>query len=126
MLVSSAINVYYTKSANDIVEETQRLMLEGRKIANLRGNTTLNAIADVILDFGNVEKNILGNLTDHRLVANFTRDQVLNIQNDTQRLITEFNATNEEQRSRAVKDIVIQINNKTSELIDQLSEENQN
>jgi len=39
------------------------------------------------------EKNIQDNLTRHRIVANYTRDNTISILNDTQRLIEQLNAT---------------------------------
>jgi hypothetical protein len=57
------------------------------------------------------EKNILGNLTKHRIVANFTRDQIIDLQNQTERLIQQFNNTNENKRTEAVDNILTGVNN---------------
>jgi hypothetical protein len=58
--------------------------------ANVRGNVTLEAIAILLNQIlitqnqtDDIAHNIIGNLTDHRLVANFTRDEILELQNNT-------------------------------------------
>ena len=53
------------------------------------------------------EQNIIGNLTDHREVTNNTRDEIIiPILNQTQTLIKGFNNTNEEERGKAVDNII--------------------
>jgi len=53
------------------------------------------------------EQNIIGNLTDHREVTNNTRDEIIiPILNQTQTLIKAFNNTNEEERGKAVDNII--------------------
>jgi len=132
MLISSAISVFYTKQSNDAtqraniaIDSVNKLILEGRKIGNQRGNLTLGAVGDAIHELKDTEKNILGNLTDHRMVANYTRDQVLTLSNQTNHLISQFNSTNEDGRALAVQEIIQAVNNNT-ELIKQLLSSHKN
>jgi hypothetical protein len=62
VLVVMVAGLYYIKTTNDVTRE-------------------------ISIKQENVEKNILGNLTAHRLVANATRDQVLELENQTNILL---------------------------------------
>ena len=100
LVVFGMIFSYYTLSrANQSIEETKRLILEGREIGNKRGNATLGAVAGLLDTIVRTESDILGNLTNHRLVANDTNS-------DLHMLITQFNKTNEAGRSDAVDEII--------------------
>ncbi len=122
MLISSSISVYYLQSARDQVEETKRLIIEGRQIGNARGNMTLDAVRDVLEGIKTSHDNVLGNLTEHRAVTNDTRDNIIiPILNQTQTLIQEFNETNEKGRTAAVDEIITAVENNTK-LIEQLLE----
>jgi hypothetical protein len=122
MLISSSISVYYLMSARDQVEETKRLIIEGRQIGNQRGNMTLDVVRDVLEGIRISHDDLLGNLTEHRTVTNDTRDNIIiPILNQTNTLIQEFNETNEKGRTAAVDEIITAVQNNTK-LIEQLLE----
>ena len=60
LMVGIAVGVYYLKTMNDLVLKVEQL-------GNIRGNQTLDSLEAT-------EKDILGNLTDHRIIQNHTRD----------------------------------------------------
>jgi len=85
------------------IQEQKRLTLEGRQIGNQRGNLTVQLFGNVLSHIDKAVSSIQGNLTDHRLVTNDTRDHIiLPTMNMTQQLIKAFNATNESERGKAV------------------------
>lgn len=47
IVLSIGMSFYYTTRANDQIDETKRLVLEGREIGNIRGNATLGAVGDI-------------------------------------------------------------------------------
>ena len=52
---------------------------------NTAFNITLKELSGIALSQKQTEENILGNLTDHRIITNLTRDQILNILNNESR-----------------------------------------
>ncbi len=100
--VSNAIN-------NDTQSKLLNLSLETaeqeKQLLDLQHNAT-EILQKQIVN----ERNIQGNLTAHRHVANYTRDQIVSLQNQTQQLIQQFNNTNEEKRSEAVDSILTGVN----------------
>ena len=101
-----AMSFYYTSRANETVEEVQRLILEGRQIGNMRGNATLGAVGEAIMEIKTIQTELRDNLTSHRIVTNNTNDQL-------QELISQFNQTNEVERQKAVATLQEGINNNT-------------
>ena len=94
------------QNSNDIAEQ-KRLTLEGRQIGNQRGNLTMQLFGTVLTHIDNAVTQIQGNLTDHRIVTNDTRDNyIIPLINKTQTLIKSFNMTNESGRGKAVEDII--------------------
>ena len=84
MIIVLIAYVSFTLSKiNDQIEALQLYMEQGRDIGNFRGNATLGATGELISDLKQTEINILGNLTDHRLVANATRDATFDLLNRT-------------------------------------------
>jgi hypothetical protein len=75
-------NQYNNATLNLTVEQERQLLNITKVLLNVTKDQ--QAIFDLQL---NNEKNIIGNLTDHRHVANYTRDQVLNVLNKTNQLI---------------------------------------
>ncbi len=77
------------------------------------GNTNTNNTQQYILDgvariLETVEANF-ANLTAHRQVTNATFQEIEELQNQTNILISAFNATNEEERGKAVDNIINQL-----------------
>jgi len=62
------------------------------------------------------ENQLKDNLTNHRIIANQTRDRVIDLQNQTNTLIQKFNQTNEEKRTEAVDNILAGVNNIVKQL----------
>lgn len=57
------------------INKTLERLIKGQERGNIRGNTTLNAIDAVLkIQLAN-ERNLIGNLTAHRIIANNTRDE---------------------------------------------------
>ena len=106
VVLSMAMSFYYTSRANETVEEVQRLILEGRQIGNMRGNATLGAVGEAIMEIKTIQTELRDNLTSHRIVTNNTNDQL-------QELISQFNQTNEVERQKAVATLQEGINNNT-------------
>ena len=119
MLLTIGVGGYFIKRANDAVDETKRLILEGREIGNKRGNQTLGAVGEAIQEIKVIEGELRDNLTAHRIVANNTNERVFELQNQTNSLISNFNETNEVERTKAVQRIIDGINNNTK-LLEQL------
>ena len=113
LVIVGMLYSYYGQSiSNNNVEEIRRLLLEGRQIGNMRGNATLGAVGEAIQEIKAFDSEISHNLTAHRLVANDTNA-------DLQRLISQFNQTNEEERGKAVDEIINAIGNNTK-LLEQI------
>ena len=122
MVIIGFVQGYYTDlRQNTTIDETKRLILEGREIGNKRGNATLGAVGEAIAEINQVSNDILGNLTNHRVVTNDTDQKVETLQNQTNDLIAGFNETNEVERQKAVDKILEGIQNNT-ELLQQLIE----
>src|ERR1044072_8156149 len=125
VLAIGIISITTSFRNSDDIAEQKRLTIEGRQIGNMRGNLTLGAVGATIQELKNTEKNILGNLTAHRLVTNFTRDDILlPLQNKTNELILQLNQTNESGRGKAVEQIIQAVNNNTRLLQELLSSHN--
>lgn len=90
MLLTIGVGGYYIKRANDTVDETKKLILIGQEKGNIRANLTLGAVGDVIADLRQTENNILGNLTDHRIVSNETRDTIIESVNNNNILLEQL------------------------------------
>ena len=120
VIIGMSMNFYSISKANDAVNETKQLILEGREIGNKRGNQTLGAVGEAITEIKKVSDEILGNLTSHRLVTNDTNTQVQELQNQTNILLEGFNETNEVERQKAVNKILEGIQNNT-DLLEKLS-----
>ena len=116
VILGMVMNFYTTSKANETIDETKRLILEGREIGNKRGNQTLGAVGQVIQETKDIESEIRDNLTSHRLVTNDTNIQIKELQNQTNTLISQFNQTNEVERTKAVDKILDALNNNTEKL----------
>ena len=105
------------KTFNNFVDRWQNRV----NFSNQYNNATLNLTVEQERQLLNITKaqqaifqqqlrnehNIIGNLTDHREVTNNTRDEIIiPILNQTQTLIKSFNNTNEEERGKAVDNII--------------------
>jgi len=84
VVISIMMSYWAIGRANDGIAENEKniksvreLMIQGRQGANVRGNDTLGAVGVAITELKNTEKNIIGNLSDHRIIANQTRDNTL-------------------------------------------------
>jgi len=84
VIISIMMSYWAIGRANDGIAENEKniksvkeLMIQGRQGANVRGNDTLGAVGVAITELKNSEKNIIGNLSDHRIIANKTRDATL-------------------------------------------------
>jgi len=77
-------NQYNNATLNLTVEQERQLLNITRVLLNIT-----KAQQEIFDQQLNNEKNIIGNLTDHRHVANYTRDQVLSILNKTNHLINQ-------------------------------------
>jgi len=54
-------------------------IIKGQIDANNRGNITIKYFVDLFNRIINSEDNIIGNLTDHRRIANISRDDQINL-----------------------------------------------
>jgi len=100
LLLTIGVGGYYvteTKNRTEEVKAGQQAFVKDfqdvQKVENERNNITLNLMVEAEKQLLNLskqnddifqqqltnEKNIQGNLTDHRIVANETRDQILSI-----------------------------------------------
>ena len=76
--------MYFLVIVPQLVEKLDRgyeQLITGQEDANTRGNATIKSFAalfDRLIDNSehatNIEENVIGNLTDHRIIANNTRD----------------------------------------------------
>ena len=101
-LISIIGILYVAYVANGLDEKFSKFvnMWENRiKVSNIINNGTRDVIKDEI-------RNFAGNLSQHRIVTNATFDEVKLIENHTANLIRSFNSTNEEERGKAVEEIV--------------------
>lgn len=95
--VAYSTNLIQTSIDNFVGEWKSRI-----KVSNIINNGTRDVIRHEIRDFAK-------NLSQHRIVTNHTFDEVKEIGNDTKSLIRQLNATNEEERGKAVDRIVNKI-----------------
>ena len=109
VILGMVMNFYTTSKANETIDETKRLILEGREIGNKRGNQTLGAVGQAIQEIKTIEGELRDNLTTHRIVTNDTNSQL-------KELISQFNQTNEVEREKAVDKILEALNNNTEKL----------
>jgi len=97
------------QTSNKINNGTQQKLLNITQLGTEQEKQllSLQKNASKILDLQLINENQLKeNLTKHRIIANQTRDRVIELQNDTQTLIKQFNQTNEDQRTKAVSNIL--------------------
>ena len=125
VLAIGIISITTSFRNSDDIAEQKRLTIEGRQIGNQRGNLTLGAVGMAIHEIKDTERNILSNLTAHRMVTNYTRDDILlPLANKTNELIIQLNSTNEQGRGKAVQEIIQAVNNNTALLEQLLSSHN--
>ena len=146
MLIMSFGNLYFTNQGKEQSEQNARdieyinaTLTDFIKDRNIAFNQTFNKINTITQQSNDTFNQILNNQEKNNIRGNITgsyldgllqtqirnEQQILELENKTQILISQFNQTNEVERQKAVNAIINAINNNTELLEQHLTEQNE-